>query len=67
MQKEGETMKAMVLEEISQVEERPLKLVDLPEPVPGRGQILVRVSACGVCHTELDEIEGFPISHDSGS
>jgi propanol-preferring alcohol dehydrogenase len=27
-------------------------------PEPGAGQILVRVSACGVCHTELDEIEG---------
>jgi propanol-preferring alcohol dehydrogenase len=51
-------MKAMVLEKISSVEEKPLKLVELPEPVPGRGQILVRVSACGVCHTELDEIEG---------
>jgi len=51
-------MKAMVLEKISSVEEKPLELVDLPEPVPGRGQIQVRVSACGVCHTELDEIEG---------
>jgi propanol-preferring alcohol dehydrogenase len=51
-------MKAMVLNKISSVEERPLELVDLPEPVPGQGQILVKVSACGVCHTELDEIEG---------
>jgi propanol-preferring alcohol dehydrogenase len=51
-------MKAMVLEKISPVEEKPLKLVELPQPIPGRGQILVRVSACGVCHTELDEIEG---------
>ena len=51
-------MKAMVLDETSAVEQMPLKLVDLPEPVPGRGQIRVRVSACGVCHTELDEIEG---------
>jgi propanol-preferring alcohol dehydrogenase len=51
-------MKAMVLESISSVEERPLKLVDLPRPVPGRGEILVKISACGVCHTELDEIEG---------
>jgi propanol-preferring alcohol dehydrogenase len=55
---EGATMKAMVLEKVSSVEERPLKLVELPKPVPGKGQILVRVSACGVCHTELDEIEG---------
>ncbi|MCD6567593.1 MAG: zinc-dependent alcohol dehydrogenase family protein [Dehalococcoidia bacterium] len=51
-------MKAMVLRGISPVEERPLELVDLPDPVPGNGQMLVRVSACGVCHTELDEIEG---------
>lgn len=36
----------------------PLELVDVPEPVAGNGEILVRVSTCGVCHTELDEIEG---------
>jgi len=36
----------------------PLELVDLPDPVPGENEILVRVTACGVCHTELDEIEG---------
>jgi propanol-preferring alcohol dehydrogenase len=36
----------------------PLELVHLPEPVPGEKEILIRVSACGVCHTELDEIEG---------
>jgi propanol-preferring alcohol dehydrogenase len=57
-EKEGRTMRAMVLERISSVEEKPLKLVDLPKSIPGRDQILVRVSACGVCHTELDEIEG---------
>ncbi len=32
--------------------------MDLPVPVPGPKEILVKVSACGVCHTELDEIEG---------
>lgn len=51
-------MKAMVLNKVSSAEEKPLELMDLPEPVPGQGQIRVRVSACGVCHTELDEIEG---------
>jgi len=51
-------MKAMVLERVSSVEEKPLKLVDLPKPVPRGREILVRVSACGVCHTELDEVEG---------
>ena len=53
-------MKAMILSEISSfVENRePLQMVDLPDPVPGEGEILIRISACGVCHTELDEIEG---------
>jgi len=51
-------MKAMIVKGISSIEEKPLELVDLPEPVPGPGQIRVKVSACGVCHTELDEIEG---------
>jgi len=51
-------MKAMVLEKISSIEEKPLKLVDLPRPIPEQNQILVKVSTCGICHTELDEIEG---------
>jgi alcohol dehydrogenase, propanol-preferring len=36
----------------------PLKLVDLPVPEPGPGELLLKVKACGVCHTEIDEIEG---------
>jgi len=53
-------MKAMVLKEICDLAENrnPLDLVDWPDPVPGEREILLRVSACGVCHTELDEIEG---------
>jgi propanol-preferring alcohol dehydrogenase len=53
-------MKAMVLNRITSFDENtnPLKMTDLPVPVPGEREILVRVSACGVCHTELDEIEG---------
>ncbi len=51
-------MKAQVLNALGPVEDRRLSLVDRPVPDPGPGQILVRVSACGVCHTELDEIEG---------
>ncbi|MEZ4550526.1 MAG: alcohol dehydrogenase catalytic domain-containing protein [Desulfobacterales bacterium] len=30
----------------------------MPDPEPGPGEILIKVHACGVCHTELDEIEG---------
>lgn len=53
-------MKAMVLNQLCNLEENqtPLELTDLPGPVSGEKEILVKVSACGVCHTELDEIEG---------
>lgn len=51
-------MKAQVLQEIAPVENRPLRFSDAPVPRPGPGEILLKVSACGVCHTELDEIEG---------
>jgi alcohol dehydrogenase, propanol-preferring len=53
-------MKAMVLNGICDMRHchTPLALSELPNPVPGRGEILVKVTACGVCHTELDEIEG---------
>jgi propanol-preferring alcohol dehydrogenase len=53
-------MKAMVLKNITNLAENrsPLELVDLPVPVPREREILVRVAVCGVCHTELDEIEG---------
>jgi len=51
-------MQAMVLEKTGPIEEKPLKMVDWPVPEPAPKEILVKVSACGVCHTELDEIEG---------
>ena len=39
-------------------EDDPLELVEWPVPEPGTGEVLIKVAACGVCHTELDEIEG---------
>jgi propanol-preferring alcohol dehydrogenase len=53
-------MKAMILEKICDLEKcgEPLRLVELQDPVPGKNEIVIRVTACGVCHTELDEIEG---------
>jgi len=53
-------MKAMLLERVTSVatDDRPLRAADVPKPTPGDGEILIAVSACGVCHTELDEIEG---------
>lgn len=53
-------MKAMILKEIIDLADNkcPLELVDMADPVPGEKDILIKVSVCGVCHTELDEIEG---------
>lgn len=53
-------MKAMLLRETNSLASNPapLLLADLPEPSLADGEILIRVSRCGVCHTELDEIEG---------
>lgn len=50
----------MILNSITDLEknQEPLALVNVPEPVPGDNEVLLKVSACGVCHTELDEIEG---------
>jgi propanol-preferring alcohol dehydrogenase len=53
-------MKAMLLHEITPLAQNstPLSFGDMPEPVIGEGEVLLRVTRCGVCHTELDEIEG---------
>jgi propanol-preferring alcohol dehydrogenase len=70
--KEPSDMKAMVLKECCEIKipgeprtredlplkTEPLEAIECPDPVPDAKQILVRVSACGICHTELDEIEG---------
>ena len=53
-------MKAMVMTRVEEIGEgsAPLSLVDLPIPAIGSRDILIKVNVCGVCHTELDEIEG---------
>jgi len=51
-------MKAMVLAATAPIETNPLALQETATPQPQTGQIRVQVTACGVCHTELDEIEG---------
>jgi propanol-preferring alcohol dehydrogenase len=64
-------MKAMVLTEICDIKvegrppqeglpskAEPLLLEELPVPVPGPTDVLIKVLACGVCRTELDQIEG---------
>jgi alcohol dehydrogenase, propanol-preferring len=47
-------MKAMLLEAAGQ----PLKLVERPTPKPAAGQVLVQVSACAVCRTDLHVVDG---------
>jgi len=53
-------MKAMLLKRITSLQDNPepLVLANIPLPKPASDEVLIRVSACGVCHTELDEIEG---------
>ena len=53
-------MKALILKKIFdlQDEDSPLELVDIDYPIPMDNKILIKISCCGVCHTELDEIEG---------
>ena len=47
-------MRTMILE----AQRQPLRLADIPEPVPGPEQILIKVSACGVCRTDLHILDG---------
>lgn len=53
-------MKAMLLKGVEDLNRNhsPLELAEIPKPEPNDDEILIRVSVCGVCHTELDEIEG---------
>lgn len=51
-------MRAMLLTRQAPVEERPLELREVPLPEPGPGEVRIRVSVCGVCHTDLHITEG---------
>ncbi|MGQ9920481.1 MAG: zinc-binding alcohol dehydrogenase family protein, partial [Desulfobacca sp.] len=51
-------MQAMVLEFPGPIASQPLLLQELPPPLPGPGEIVVKVRACGVCHTDLHIVEG---------
>ena len=53
-------MKAAVLSAVG----GPIIIEDIPTPVPKAGEVLVRVVACGVCHTDLHVVKGevqFPL------
>ncbi len=47
-------MRAMILEKPGM----PLQLLKKPDPIPGPGQVLVKISACGVCRTDLHVVDG---------
>jgi len=51
-------MKAMVLDSLGDVAGNPLRLDNVPMPEPGFGEVLVRVSVCGICRTDLHVVEG---------
>ena len=51
-------MKACVLRAPAAIATNPLEFADVPVPEPGRGEVRVRVSACGVCRTDLHVVEG---------
>ena len=51
-------MRAMVLHHPKDISENPLQLEDRPIPEPGPGQVRLKVTACGVCHTDLHTVEG---------
>jgi len=51
-------MKAMLLRKHGPIEEAPLEYIDVPTPTPARGEVRVRISTCGICHTDLHVIEG---------
>ncbi len=48
----------MMLKNFGSIEDEPLEWVDIPQPEPGPKDILIRVSVCGVCHTDLHTVEG---------
>ncbi|MHB8483064.1 MAG: zinc-dependent alcohol dehydrogenase family protein [Nitrospiria bacterium] len=51
-------MKAMSVQQRASIEKKPLKLVDVPAPIPRVGEVLIQVEVCAVCRTDLHVIEG---------
>jgi alcohol dehydrogenase, propanol-preferring len=50
----AKTMKAAMVRKFKE----PLSIEEVPVPEVGRGQILVKIEACGVCHTDLHAADG---------
>jgi propanol-preferring alcohol dehydrogenase len=61
---DGLAMRACILEAPAPIDAKPLQLRDVPVPVPAADEILVSVSACGICRTDLHVVEGeLPVRH----
>jgi len=59
----AKTMKAAVVRQFG----KPLVIEEVPVPTPGAGQILVKIAATGVCHTDLHAAEGdWPVKPKPG-
>ena len=53
-----DSMKACILENPAPVESHPLKFTDIAIPKPQKGEVLLKISACGICRTDLHVCEG---------
>lgn len=51
-------MNAAILERQAPIESHPLRVIDIDTPDLAEGEVVVRVSACGVCRTDLHVVEG---------
>ena len=51
-------MRAWILEKQAKIEERPLKLVEVPTPCPQDGQVRIKTLVCGICRTDIHIAEG---------
>jgi len=58
-------MKACLLDAPAPIETRPLRCAEIPKPVPGPDELLVRVACCGICRTDLHVVEGELPPHKS--
>jgi len=51
-------MRAWILNSPGPIENEPIRIAEAADPEPGEGELRIRVIACGICHTDLHEIEG---------
>src|SRR3989304_1398083 len=51
-------MRAQQLQQPAPISNQPLRLVELPDPEPMDGELVVRVAACAICRTDLQLVEG---------